>query len=94
MQEVHKSLNNYYEGSYRKIDKELKEYLQRFKLFPYMFQRLESEKELRRFFIQKFVIIYKVVQNEIILIRILPGKSNYIQEGIYKTKFSKKEIKI
>lgn len=59
-----------------------------------MYQSFENELEFKRFFIQNYVIIYKVEKNYILLIRILPSKSNYIQEGIYKTKFPKKEIKI
>ncbi|MBP3256188.1 MAG: type II toxin-antitoxin system RelE/ParE family toxin [Clostridia bacterium] len=94
LKEVHKSLNEYYDGSYGRFDKRLNKNLERLKLFPHKFQTMENEKEFRRFFIQNYVIIYKVEINQIILFRILPNKSNYIQEGIYKTKFPKKEIKI
>ena len=59
-----------------------------------MFQKLENEKELRRFFIQKYVIIYKSEEDIIKLIRILPIKSNYIQEEIHKKQFPKEEIKL
>ena len=59
-----------------------------------MYQKLESQEELRRFFIQNYVVIYKTKENIIILYRILPSKSNYIQEGINKNKFPKHEIKI
>ena len=53
-----------------------------------------EDEELRRFFIQNYVIIYKIEINQVILFRILPSKSNYIQEEIYKNEFQEKEIKI
>lgn len=60
-----------------------------------MYQKIENEDELRRFFIQSYVIVYKIKENEIRMFRILPSKSNYIQEGIYKNKIQKNlEIKI
>jgi mRNA-degrading endonuclease RelE of RelBE toxin-antitoxin system len=57
-----------------------------------MYQKYENEPELRRFFIQNYVIIYKIEKNYILLIRILPSKSNYIQEGIYKKQFPKNKV--
>lgn len=44
---------------------------------PYAYQRIENSNRLRRFFIDKYVIIYRVNKNYITIWRILPQKSNY-----------------
>lgn len=56
---------------------------------PYLYQRMENSKILRRLFIEKYVIIYKVKENYVIILRILPQKSNYKKESsdILKFKF-------
>ena len=58
-----------------------------------MFQAMEEDNSIRRFFIHKYVIFYKVKNNIIEFERILPSKSNYNQKEINQIKFPKK-IKI
>lgn len=56
---------------------------------PYCYQRMEQNDKLRRFFIDKYVIIYRVLKNNIFILRILPQKSNYKRKNldILKLKF-------
>lgn len=53
---------------------------------PYVYQSLEKNKNIKRFFIQKYVVFYIIEGKNIIFIRILPQKINYNQKGIYKIK--------
>lgn len=54
-----------------------------------MYQCMENSNRLRRFFIDKYVIIYRVEQKNIFILRILPQKSNYKRKNsdILKLKF-------
>lgn len=54
---------------------------------PYMYQSMEYNNMLRRFFIDKYVIIYRVEKNSIFILRILPQKSNYKKEKLDIIKF-------
>ena len=92
LKEVYKSLSEIKKGSYRIFKKKLNIQLERLKLFPYMYQKVENELEFRRFFIQNYVIIYKIDKNYILLFRVLPSKSNYIQKEIYKKQFPKNKV--
>ena len=47
---------------------------------------IEKNKNIKRFFIQKYVVFYIIEGKNIIFIRILPQKINYNQKGIYKIK--------
>ena len=53
---------------------------------PYLYQFVEKTKNKRRFFIQKYVIIYQIKSNYIIVKRMLPQKINYNQKGFYRIK--------
>ena len=52
-----------------------------------MYQNMGESYMFRRFFIQKYVIIYRIKENIIWFERILPSNSNYNQKDIYKIKF-------
>lgn len=54
-----------------------------------MYQKMENDNTLRRFFIDKYVIIYEVESDNINVLRILPQKSNYKRKNldILKLKF-------
>ncbi len=54
---------------------------------PYMYQSMEYNNMLRRFFVDKYVIIYRVEKNSIFILRILPQKSNYKKEKLDIIKF-------
>jgi len=56
---------------------------------PYIYQSMEKDKSIRRFFIQKYVVFYIIEGKNIIFIRILPQKINYNQKRIYKIKSTK-----
>ena len=56
---------------------------------PYIYQSLEKNKNIKRFFVQKYVIFYIIEGKNIIFIRILPQKVNYNQKGIYRIKSTK-----
>ena len=47
---------------------------------------IEEDKNLRRFFIQKYVVIYEIEKNYIVIRRILAQKSNYNSKIIHKEK--------
>ena len=52
-----------------------------------MYQNIEGSCKFRRFFIQKYVVIYRIKENVIWFERILPSKSNYNQKEINQIKF-------
>lgn len=56
---------------------------------PYIYQCIEGNNKLRRFFIDKYVVIYKIEENNIFILRMLPQKSNYKRKNldILKLKF-------
>lgn len=54
---------------------------------PYMYQSMEYNNMLRRFFVDKYVIIYRVEKNSIFILRILPQKSNYKKRKLNIIKF-------
>lgn len=54
---------------------------------PYMYQYIEENNELRRFFIDKYTVIYKIEENKVFILRVLPQKSNYKKENLDIIKF-------
>lgn len=76
-------------GTESKLKKQYKIKIKTLIQNPYCYQRIEQSNELRRFFVDKYVIIYRVEQNNIFILRILPQKSNYKTENldILKLKF-------
>lgn len=56
---------------------------------PYIYQCVEGNNELRRFFINKYVVIYKIKASNVFILWMLPQKSNYKKENldILKLKF-------
>lgn len=56
---------------------------------PYIYQCIEGNNELRRFFIDKYVVIYKIEGSNVIILRMLPQRSNYKRKNlnILKLKF-------
>lgn len=89
IKKIRKSLKSLYISSYEKIKNEIYKKLILLKENPQLYQRTEINKEIRRFFIQKYVIFYRIEKNEIELLRILHQKSNYNQKKIYKIKSPK-----
>lgn len=72
-----------------KFKKSIRDKIKTLRENPYAYQRIENSNILRRFFIDKYVIIYRVNKNYIIILRILPQKSNYKRKNldILKLKF-------
>ena len=90
IKEIRKSVKSLYINSYEKLKHEMHKKLILLKENPQLYQRTEINKEIRRFFIHKYVIFYRIKQDNIELIRILHQKSNYNQKIIYKTKSLKR----
>lgn len=82
IEKIRKSINLLYKSSYEKLKREMHKKLILLKENPQLYQRTELDKQIRRFFIQKYVIFYKFEKNEIELLRILHQKSNYNQKRI------------
>lgn len=89
IKKIRKSVNLFYQSSYEKIKNEIHKKLILLKENPQLYQRTELDKQIRRFFIQKYVIFYRIVNNEIELLRILPQKSNYYKKIYIKSKKQK-----
>lgn len=86
IKKIRKSLKLLNISSYEKIKNKIHKKIILLKEKPQLYQRTEINKEIRRFFIQKYVIFYRIEKNEIELLRILHQKSNYNQKRIYKIK--------
>ena len=53
--------------------------------FPYMNQAVgDGDENHRRIIIQKYVIFYKIDNQDIIVLRFIPQKLNYSQKLIYR----------
>ena len=86
VEKIYKSLKKFYKSTYKKFQLEMKYKICLIKENPYVYQSLEKNKNIKRFFIQKYVVFYIIEGKNIIFIRILPQKINYNQKGIYKIK--------
>lgn len=86
IKKIRKSINSLYQSSYERLKNEMCKKLILLKENPQLYQRTELDKQIRRFFIQKYVIFYRIEKDEIELLRILHQKSNYNQKKIYKQK--------
>lgn len=69
--EIYKSLNKLSVHSARKFQKQLKRKLVFIKEKPYFYQCMEIDKYKRRCFFLKYVIIYKILNNNVIILRIV-----------------------
>lgn len=91
IKKIRKGIKGITKTNYQKLEEEL----ERKKMFleenPYLYQSFETNPNIRRFFVQKYVVFYKVEERNIRVIRILFQKANYNQRVIDKTK-SKKEL--
>lgn len=76
-------------NAYKRLEEELGSKRTLIEENPYLYQSLELNKQIRRFFIQKYVIFYRIKGKNITIIRILPQKANYHQKGIYRIKSTK-----
>lgn len=90
IKKIRKGIKGIAKTNYQKLEE-----LERKKMFleenPYLYQSFETNPNIRRFFVQKYVVFYKVEGKNIRVIRILSQKANYNQRVIDKTK-SKKEL--
>ncbi len=87
--EIRENIIIFSKGTESKLKKQYKIKIETLIQNPYYYQRMEQSNELRRFFIDKYVIIYRVEQKSIFILRILPQKSNYKRKNpdILKLKF-------
>lgn len=85
-----KGLDKLYENSSKKLQDEFDEKVALVKENPYLYQSINKNEEDRRFIIQKYIVIYKIEYNKVIILRMLPQKVNYNQKGIYRIKSAKK----
>lgn len=86
IKKIRKSLNSLYISSYEKFKNEIQKKKILIQENPQLYQRTELNKEIRRFFVQKYVIFYRIEKNDIELLRILHQKSNYNQKKSIKQK--------
>lgn len=91
IKKIYKSIGKLAKNSNKKLKDELRKKLMLIEENPYLYQSFETNPNIRRFFVQKYVVFYKVEEKNIRVIRILSQKANYNQKGIDKTK-SKKEL--
>ena len=80
---------------YKKLKKDIDEKVENLKFMPRIYKTLSYKKDIvgeyRRIVLAKYIIIYKIVENEIIILRIFNQKQNYLNQKnfILKEKFSK-----
>ena len=74
-----------------KFKKQLKRKLLFIQENPYFYQCIEIDKNKRRCFFLKYVIIYKIKDDHVIILRIVSQKVNYNQKRFFKVK-SRKEL--
>ena len=86
---IHKSLSKLSKNSAKKLQEELIEKVTMIMENPYLYQCIDIDKKNRRFIIQKYIVFYKIENQKVIILRILPQKVNYNQKGIYKIKSTK-----
>lgn len=60
IKKIRKNLKLLYISSYEKIKNEIHKKLILLKENPQLYQRTELDKQIRRFFIQKYVIFYRI----------------------------------
>ncbi len=89
IKKIRKSLDYSYKNSYEKLKNEMRSKLNFLKENPYLYQCLDDNETKRRFFIQKYIVIYNVKNNKIKILRILFQKSNYYKKIYMKTKKQK-----
>lgn len=86
IKKIRKGIRGIIKTNYQKLEEEL----ERKKMFleenPYLYQSFESNPNIRRFFIQKYVVFYKVEGKNVRVIRILSQKTNYNLKVIDRTK--------
>lgn len=88
-EKIHKNIIIFSNKLESKFKKSIRNKIKILRENPYAYQRIENSNILRRFFIDKYDIIYRVDKNYIAILRILPQKSNYKKENldILKLKF-------
>lgn len=91
IKKIYKSIGKLAKNANKKLKDELRKKLILIEENPYLYQSFETNPNIRRFFVQKYVVFYKVEGKNIRVIRILFQKANYNQRVIDKTK-SKKEL--
>lgn len=89
IKKIRKSLDYSYKNSYEKLKSEMKKKMILLQENPYLYQCLDNNETKRRFFIQKYIIIYNVKNNKIKILRILFQKSNYYKKIYIKSKKQK-----
>lgn len=89
IKEICKSLDYSYKNSYERLKNEMQSKLNFLKENPYLYQYLDDNKTKRRFFIQKYIVIYNVKKDRIKILRILFQKSNYYKKIYIKSKKQK-----
>lgn len=89
IKKIRKSLNYLYKNSYEKFRNEMEQKLILLQENPYLYQYLDNNKTKRRFFIQKYIVIYNVKKDKIKILRILFQKSNYYRKIYIKSKKQK-----
>ena len=73
-------------NSYEKLKEEFSKKMILVSESPYIYQCMDLDKHNRRFIIQKYIVFYRIENQKVIILRILPQKVNYNQKGIYRIK--------
>ncbi len=89
IKKIHKNLIIFSINSAKNIESKLDKKVIFLEENPYMYQYIEENNKLRRFFIDKYTVIYKIEKNKVFILKVSPKKSNYKKENsdILKFKF-------
>ena len=86
IKKIRKSIIKIPLNSYDKLKEEFWNKMMLVSEFSYLYQSMDSNKQNRRFVIQKYIVFYRIENQKVIILRILPQKVNYNQKGIYRIK--------
>lgn len=89
IKKIRKSIIKISLNSYNKLKEEFWNKMMLVSEFPYLYQAMDNNKQNRRFIIQKYIVFYRIENQKVIILRILPQKVNYNQKGIYRIKSTK-----
>ncbi len=94
-----KNISNYLEEKlFNKVMKQINTYIDNLRYMPKIHRRIiyqrEPDREYRRIVCGKYIIIYKIIKNDIIILRIFNQKENYLnsKKFILKEKSQKYSI--
>jgi len=81
-EEICKYLKQYSNSTVLNFKMELKDKMDDLKISPYMYQCIDIHKNyyIRRIVMKNYIVIYKILDNTVEILRILSQKSNYLDQ--------------